>query len=200
MAEFDRKEFAEMCGVSPSYLNNYIKRGKVKLTGNKIDTAFPENKEFLEKRIKPSDAPAAESHHPGPAKKIKGTGEPVSRQTSLEFSTRKRDAEIKKAEADAQLAELKAAKLMGEYIPLTNAQNVISQMSQSFLTAYRDLSENLVIKIAHEAKLNQAKTAKLRGEIISGMNMAMDNAVENAKKDLNRMADELSEQKQMRVR
>ena len=47
---YTKKRYAELAEVSLQYLNEYIKRGKIICTGQKIDDCLPQNEYFLQKR------------------------------------------------------------------------------------------------------------------------------------------------------
>lgn len=189
MALLSRKEFAEKCGVSPSYLNNYIRRGKVVLKNNKVDPNDPDNEDFYYKRINGSEPPPRKEKKPELPTELTPE-EKEEQERKRREADRRQDATVKKLEAEARLKQLQAAKLSGEAMPLNIAMDIIQQLSQSFITGFNGFCENLVLKISHEARLTKEQTADLRKSILNGMNVSIDNSVEQAKIDLQKMSDE----------
>ena len=194
MALISRKDFAKKCGVSSSYLNNYIRRGKVILFKNQVDTDDPENQEFFHKRIggtPPVSIPKPTPKIPEPEPEPELTAsEKIDIERRKIEGDRRTQATIQKLEAEARLKGLQAAKLSGESISLDVAMDIVSQLSQSFITGFRGFCENLALRIAHESRLSKQQTADMRKMITEGMNTSIDNSVEQAKLDLKKMAAE----------
>lgn len=184
MSLHTRKEFAELCGVSEPYLNNYIKRGKVVLTRNKVDDTIADNREFMEARIGKQKIKAAE------VETVKLN--PDQEDEVKNLSVKQKRANLRKTVAEADKKELEAQKLRGEAIPIDLTKNIISQLSQSFITSFRDLAEGYMLEVAHEAKFSNKKVAEFRVKLVDGINETMETAVEVASKDLKKLAAEFA--------
>ena len=202
MPLISRKEFANKCGVTSSYLNNYIRRGKVILIKNQVDMADPENQEFLIKRIggsgdvvvKKKLKKSPEPHHPEPDVGLTDSEKIEIEKRKIE-GDRRTVATIQKIEAEARLKQLQAAKLSGESISLDVAMDIVSQLSQSFITGFRGFCDNLALRIAHESRLSKQQTSDMRKMITEGMNNSIDSSVEQAKVDLKKMSEQYQSNK-----
>lgn len=192
MAIYTKTEYCKASGVNHAYLKKYIDRGKVIVTGNKIDTSFPENQTFLDERSEgeKSKIKAAEVI---PVELDEDQKEKV-RNLSLE----QKKENLRKTTAEADKKELEAAKLRGEAVPVDLVRNIVSQLSQSFIMQFRDAAEGYMFEIAHAAKLKEKEIADLRGKLVESINGAMQTAVEIARKDLKSLAAEYSQNKQLK--
>jgi hypothetical protein len=192
-----------MCGLSAGNLSNYIKRGKVILTGELIDDTKPENIDFLQKFADRKLEKSNESEintgeivdkHSNNTKK-----EPVVRQkTTPEGETeggysldRKLKAqELKKKEAETRLLNLKEEKIRGEHIPTELIRSIIILQSQSFVTAFKNGMEDFITIMAKAKGMNVNEVAEARGELIRVINSTANKAVDLAKKGIDNIVGE----------
>jgi hypothetical protein len=192
-----------MCGLSAGNLSNYIKRGKVILTGELIDDTKPENIDFLQKfadrkleKSNESEQNTGEiSNEP-----IKSTKkEPAQRQKTTNESEgeggysldRKLKAqELKKKEAETRLLNLKEEKIRGEHIPTELIRSIIILQSQSFVTAFKNGMEDFITIVAKTKGMNVNEVAEARGELIRVINTTANKAVDLAKKGVDSIVGE----------
>lgn len=167
MAFLSKKEFADKCGKTKSWLSVFIPRGKVVLSGEFIDDAIEPNKSFLKKwevkklehdTVEPAPvitAPEVNTTIP----KIKKTGSSASYD---ELEKRLKGLDADKREKEIEKLELQIAKLNGESIPTELAKMVMVQQSKSYIVFLKQTHENMITEIAAAAGLSSKATADLR--------------------------------------
>lgn len=202
MAFFNKKEFAEKCGLEPKNLAVYIGRGKVVVTrkGDEdvIDTSISQNKLFLEKRKgRQTEKQLVEEFKRRPAlvegmedypideqfrtvasgnarsSNEKKDGPPMDLVQSTEW-LRYRDA-IKR-EKEIEKLELDNQRKRGEVIPTVLIGPLVFQMNQSIMTAFKNGAEEIVRMMGKKYGMTAADMSEMRGQLIKITNTAMDKA------------------------
>lgn len=191
MALYSRREFYELCGVSKAYLTNYIKRGKVILTGNMVDDTIAENRTFMETRVNKGE----KEQKPKPPKFEDIPLDDEEKQELKDLSLRKKILDTKKVEEEVTRLQLTNSKLRGEAIPVELVKNVIAQLSKSVISAFKDGADALLTEIAHSKKLSNAEHARLRGVLVDIVNGSTNNAIQIANKDIKKLASDYSVKK-----
>lgn len=203
MALHTRKDWGLMCGLSAGNLSNYIKRGKVLLTGDLIDDSKPENqdfrKKFTEKKLEKSneaeqkpaeisnEAPKSTKKEPVQRSKTTNEGEG---EGGFSLDRRLKAQELKKKEAETRLLNLKEEKIRGEHIPTELVRSIIIQQSQSFITAFKNGVEDFITIVAKAKGMNVNEVAEARGELTKVINLTANKAVEVAKKGIDNIVGE----------
>ncbi len=211
MALHSKKDFATACGLTTGNLTNYIKRGKVLMSGDWVDDTVPDNKDFLDKRraamiqeiskeLKvdlpvPNVKPVQKVQPPAPDIDFKAVA-PES-MGGLSLSQMKTSLEIEKLKVDTRLQELKEEKIKGEVIPIVLVKQIFSAHSQSIITSQKDFIEELLINISKEAKLSGTQLAKLRGKMVKGLNEGVDKAIAITERSVKVLVDEFSIKKEV---
>lgn len=190
MALYTKEEVREMCGVSRNYLNQYISRGSVIMSDNMIDDSIAENRQFIEARKKKGVDEKKEKPPPPKFEDIPLADE--EKEQFKDLSLRKKIADTVKTEKQVHELELKIAKLQGEAVPIDLVKNVISQLSKSVISSFKDGADALLTEIAHSKKMTNAEHARLRGVLVDIVNGSMNNAIVTAKKDIGKLASEYS--------
>jgi hypothetical protein len=196
MTIYTKKEWREKCGLLPPHLTEYIKKGKVKLNEQSlIDDELPLNADFLAKRkeilldkSKELENNAALS----PDKNNKSTKSEGDYET-LDRRIKKQD--LLKKEAETRLLNLKEEKIKGEHIPTELVKGIVMQMSQSFVTAFKNSMEDFITNIAKEKGLTVNDISNYRGKLVNVINLASENSVKLAKKNIKSLVDEYSEKR-----
>ena len=166
-----KTEFGKRCGLSPGNLSNYIARGQVIVTDNKIDISKIENIEFLDKR----------------KNKIEKTTQDRSQDYQL------KEIEIAKKKKETRLLEIKEAKALGLVIPTEMVKILFTQHSKSILTSFDNAIERILTKISKVKKLTNIERSKFRGELKTELNLAVDKSIEQSKRSINKMVLEYTE-------
>lgn len=214
MALISKSEFARQAALTVSNLGNYIKRGKVfeseEFPGY-IDSDLEANYVWLEQRRtklaqkgklppekpgvdaeKPNEnaktaAPAQEKSADKPAKKK----QPLrAAKELLELDEKKKRAEIERIESTTRLNELRIQKQEGELIPFSLIQPIMVQLMRSVTSAFKQGGENLIIEFTHRHSLTAAQQAELRKALKEIINLAVDEAVDDAKTTSERISEE----------
>lgn len=193
MALHLKADFAKMCGLTTGNLTNYIKRGKVILSGDYVDDTIPVNKDFLGKRIDKAEPAPPKLHmlRPDPGEpEIPDTGEDdeggeaPGMENFFLLDKKYKAAQLKKVKVDTRLQELKEEKLRGELVPVELIKNLFRAYTQSIITANKDGIEELLINFSAEHRLRGDQLAALRGKVVGILNNSIDKSVAVAQKNL----------------
>jgi hypothetical protein len=208
MAEYSRKEFFELCGISKGNLAVNIKRGKVVLNANnKIDTnvkKYPMNVDFMEKRLNGPIKSESKPKTVATKKEIKPVVL-VSDESELEreervrekynVETRIKNADLEKKEIDLQIAKVKLAKTMGDVIPTDMVKDLFAQQFKSVTTSFHQAADNFIMDIAKRAGLKRDDIADLRGKLIEMINEGIVEAQIESKKAVRVIVKDYSEKR-----
>lgn len=196
MALHLKADFAKLCGLTTGNLTNYIKRGKVLMSGDYVDDSVPINKDFLEKRKGSVPPPAPKLHmirpDPGPVEipntgeddDDSGFGEDGEGESGYLLDRKLLKKKIGKLEVDTRLQELKEEKMRGELIPVDLVKNLFRTHTQSIVTSMKDGIDELLINFSVEARLRGDQVAGLRGKIVGILNNGVDKSVVITQKNM----------------
>lgn len=209
MAFYKQSEFAKLTGKSPGYISQYISRGKIIKSGKFIDSNVRENADFMLKwGAKDGDPPVAK-----PAEEKKKSAAPVitiaapvrTKQPpdisseppaadsggQYQMDLNKKEADLEYKEAQTRILMLKEAQLRGEQIPTELVKDMISLLSKSIISSYKESADAILIDISHRTKMSSENTAALKGKLITAINTAHDKAISEAIKRVKTIEDEL---------
>ena len=206
MALYKRKEFQEKCQVTKGYLNMYIKRGKVILTGNMVDDELSDNAFFLQTRLEKiaAESPTQSTKKPAPklseaaVAKVKEEQdkEPPKEATEMYgLSVEKKAQEVKKLKSDIETAEMKRAKMAGELIPTDLVMTIFASHFKSVTVSFHQAANNFLSMIAKQNELDRDQVAKIRGELIEVINKAVKGSIQASKKEIRNVVAEYSQSK-----
>ena len=202
-----RKEFSEAVGASYSVVVSYInqKRIVVDKKTNKIDTDNGVNILFIAKqkakgKVKPEFMNLGKLPEPKTQPKKRGRPANSKNQKPIEGESLKLadgtivsafDLEVKrkmldneKKEVDIRVKKLEEQRLEGKSIPTFIVENLIAQLSKSFIKTYSDGTENFSTEFSHKNKLTVHQAAELKSGLVDMINKAHDAAIQQTKKDL----------------
>lgn len=214
MALHPKADFAKLCGLSTGNLTNYIKRGKVILSGDQIDDSVPENRDFVLKRkgmappepekklhmIKPDPGPP-EAQDIGPEDEDSddngddGLTDDDGSESSYALNKKKLKKQIEKLDVDTRLQELKEEKMRGELIPVDLVRNLFRAHTQSIVTSMKDGIEELLINFSVEARLKGDQLATLRGKMVGILNNGVDKSVIISQRNMRSIVDQVKVKK-----
>lgn len=200
MAKLSRTEFAEECGVTPVYLTQYIKRGKVIIDADgSVDTKKRINLDFKEARTDKSSVIIDKK--PVVVKESKSKLPPLP-QGETASDTRKYNLElqlkhltIEKAEQEVELNRIRIAKQTGEVIPTDLVRVVVAQIFKGVTTAFHQGCDNFISVIAKQTGMNATDKAKLRGELIGIVNQSVIDGQAENKANIKNIVEEYSEKR-----
>lgn len=227
MPLYKQIEFAEIVGKTRGYINTYIKRRKIVMSGDYIDTDHAQNREMMEKWLAQKNGtpppPKPEKPKPEPKKrgrprkpkedpppkktkelkiakpveskpKVPNTGnapyDPDAGLSSLDRQKAIADIELK--EARIRILALDEAKLRGENIPTSMVGDLISLLSRSFQTSYKNGAQQILLDIAHELKMDPKQEAKFKGKLIRLINKSHDDGIKEAKMGVKNIVEQIS--------
>lgn len=180
MALKTKKEFAALVNQSTRWLSVYIERGKVVVNKKgMIDTENVVNKSFLlqydpTKKTEPQipreetfKDPTATSERPAELGDIPDVY--VSDARYKHFLALK-------TERAAELDRLKIDKIKGEVIPSDLMPPVILQHNQSFVTAFKNVADQILTDFAKIKNFSVAEIADMRGRMLQAINDGAKNA------------------------
>jgi hypothetical protein len=196
MAFYTKHDFGSLTGFKTNNLSNYIKRGKVILTGGLIDDSIPQNASFLKKFserakniIVASDTSAI--------KKESSTKNSASSSTIYGMELKLKRAELAKKAADTIHVQLKIDKLTGASIPTDLVKGVVSQLSKSLISSFKDGADGFLIEISKRKSLTINETAELRGVLINVINQSSTKAIAECKKNIRTIVNEFSTKREV---
>lgn len=203
MAIYTRIEFAKKCGMPNNRLAIYISRGKVDLMDNgMVDMENHKNKSFYQKRISKTGVEVDDSEiiptEPviivdEPAKKRTVNVKSSGNESLFELDLKKKRVDIELKEAEIRLKNIEEQKKLGELIPVDIVKTMMMTQAQSQVTSFKDAMDLFLVRISAKKKLTLEETAELKGGLIELINKAIDTSVENSKKTMRKIIDELSE-------
>tara|TARA_R110002167_G_scaffold248456_1_gene454460 strand:+ start:1196 stop:1855 length:660 start_codon:yes stop_codon:yes gene_type:complete len=200
MAFYKQIEFAELIGKSRGWLNVYIKRKTIIMSGDFIDDKIEKNKKFLDKwiskknEVKKIPVPKKKESVKTPGPKIPEPAEVKLKAPNIQepkeiqitapendLDRQKKVAEIRFKNSQIEKNELQSAKLRGDSIPTSMVSGVVSTLGRSFQNAYRNGAEVLLLEMSHKAKLSSKLEAELKGLLIELINKSHADAITEAK-------------------
>lgn len=161
----------------------------------------PPPKEKKPKKEKKKPPPKKEKEFivapPKPPKppKVPNTGggvtyDPDAGMSSLDRQKTIADIELK--EARIRILALDEAKLRGENIPTAMVGDLISLLSRAFQTSYKNGSQQILLDISHEMKMNPKQEAKFKGKLIRLINKSHDDGIKEAKMGVKNIVEQIS--------
>lgn len=203
MAKVSRKLFAEICGVKPNYLNNYIGRKKVHVgNDNLIDDSLPMNAEFKSNRVRKKEEPKKEKFEPLPLTaeelKLKKQQSEIEAQAATKkynLEQQLKELAIEKAEQEVELNKIKIAKAQGEVIPTDLVKVVFAQHSKSITVSFHQGADNFISQIAKRTGMKREEMASLRGELIKVVNQSVKDSIKESKVAIKNIVSEYSEKR-----
>ena len=207
MAYYSQADFGELIGKPRNWVHEYIKRGKIIMSGEVIDSKIEINKKFAEKWI----AKKSEVKKKAPPKKLKSPnisepvkvelpGPNISAPEEIDISdskgddleTAKKKAEIRFKISQIEKNDLQAAKLRGDSIPTVLVSGVVSTLGRSFQSSYKNGAEALLLEIAHKVKLPPKLEAEFKGQLIKLINKSHADAIKQAKTTIDTIVSEVA--------
>lgn len=204
MTCYSRIDFARLCGVESRHLSNYIKRGKVVLTGELVDDKHPTNSSFLQKRrekilqietvyeIEEKPQQALQTEKKINIQPVIPDKQPKQNLTQYQLEAEIKKADLAKKEVDTRIALLKEEKLMGVSIPTDLVKVVIANLSKSIISAFKDGADNFLIEISKRKSLSISEIAECRGELIKIINTSSTRAISESKRNVKSIINEYS--------
>lgn len=207
MALYSKKDFAGLCGIQTKQLSVVISRGNVILTGDLIDETLPKNAAYLlkqrERQLKITSAPAS----PDPKPKNISDSEPIepvnkSKKNKKDLSIYSLDQEIKladlqKKEVDTRIQLLKEEKLIGASIPTDLVKSVISNLSKTMISSFKDGADQFIIEVSKRKSLSVVESAELKGKLVEIINLSSTKAISESRKNLKNIINEYSNKKEV---
>jgi len=197
--------FAKMIGVVASYVDTYVKRGRIVVLANDhtlVDITDPTNAAFAkwvrENKKTKSEVPIEKTKSEIPKINIeRKISEPVTSEaekTVNKIMIRKNEADLEKKLVDIEEKKLKNSKLRGETIPTKMVKDLISQLSKSMISSYKDAAQLLLVEFSHRKKLSASEESEMNGELIKIINISHDRAISETKKQLEVIISTVSDQ------
>lgn len=209
MAILSRSEFCEQYGITNANLSTYIGRKNlfIDVKTNKIDTVHPVNKTWIDKRAtkitsttskkKVTNVTQSNSDDSDPeddeiigtayrtgSKKISKAVEKAALE-KIEIDSKKRLADLRKKELDADLVQLRVEQMKGSNISVDTVKLIISNLSKAFITNYRAYSEQLINEIAHEFGVPNQDRVRFLSKLNNQLNTIHSKTISDARHQFN---------------
>lgn len=201
MALYTKKEFAALCKQATNYLSVQIGRHKVIVENDKINSENLTNKLYLEKIYGRMDFVPTEAAKPVKSQQIplippSDPDNPLTPQeaakiaelygnmeyVTLEKIYKFRQGEKLKSEIEKNGIDIQKKK--GEVIPSELIAPVFVQHNQSFLTAFKNASEQILTEYGQIKKFTAEEMAFMRGRLTVAINEGMRSAEELTSKSI----------------
>ena len=214
MTHLKIKEFAQECGKLPSYINTYIKRGKIEaehifVDGKQIrviDITLPVNSAFLNKcRNSPSYTEGhletknqpkqkSDTQQKQTTKKTKELTKEQAEQTRIVNEKLKADLmqkhlSIEKSKREIEKLEIANMKALGNIIPVSTVVEFLPSIVRSISQSLEKESENLIGDII--AMTGGSNTERV--EYIKRLKRSIARANRSALKEINVVIDNITE-------
>jgi len=209
MPFYSQADFAKLLGKKDSYVSTYISRGKIVKSGSVIDSTIQENIDIMKKCgvdvefINGESKTRSKPPEVGPPKRIIkekkiniAPPEYPSNANSggqYQLDLDKKEAELEFKQVSTRIKLIEEAKLRGELVPLAQITDLISMFSRSIITAYKESIDQFLIEVNHRKKMSSKDSAELKGEMIRLINVAHDNSINTAIKELKLMSPKTDE-------
>lgn len=187
MSLLTKAQFALLLKWQSNKLSVYLKRGKIIISNDLIDTEIETNRLFLEKYL-----PRDESDSPPPSTpmvpSISGVAPPGEMKdpenlfTDLGIPTYNESLRVLKyrdslkREKEIEKLELENAKKRGEVIPSELVKPVFLQHNQSIITEFKNTTEEFLRVIAKKYSITGNDVAEYTGLFTTCINTAIKNA------------------------
>lgn len=218
MAELSKKDFAELCSIKTKDLSIYIRRGKVLVSGDMVDTMNPTNVYFMEgrerlmekKEAKKGDAEAVRSGEDALNKRVadkKNTKEPeinfdipapnAEPSAAYLIDNKIKTQELEKSKLQTLLLEAKLEKISGDSIPTELVKNMMLHHSKSITIAFENGMDNWLMMIAKKMNIGIKEMAEFRKELVPVINEAVKSSIEMSKNTIKNIIAEHSQKKEV---
>jgi hypothetical protein len=207
MAYYTRKDFGSLFAINPGDLSNYIKRGKIVLSGDLIDDSIQINKEFIANRLLKLNRGKVETDDGvpniqtpelgGSSPLITSPDDLLAKEKYHELQKKKIIAEIAQKESATRLNQFKIDKQKGELMPTDMVKIIFTQHTKSIVEEFKNAVDGILTKFSKRRDLDNAEVAEIRGELIKVINSATENAVKTSKKNIQNIISEYSETKEV---
>lgn len=201
MPYYSQSEFAKLIGKSNAYVSTYISRGKILKSGDVIDSTVQKNIDIMMKLGVDVDAingatTKRPTKPPTVTKKPQETKKENSKKIDIsppppentggqyQLDLDKKEAELEFKQVQTRIKLIEEERLRGELIPVDLVSEMISQLSRSIITTYKDSMDKFLIEVSHRKKMSDKDTAELKGLMVEQINKAHDNAITEAIKEL----------------
>ena len=202
-----KKKFSKLCGIETKALAVYIKRGKVVVNGDFIDSDNPINLYFFETReIKNENKSVPEKsgedklneRASSNVKEINTKFEyPAEAPASSAYlmDNKIKEQELEKNKLQTKLLEVKLDKVIGDSIPTELVRNLMLAHSKSITVSFKNGLENWLKVISKKLNISIEDVAAFRAELIPIINTAVNDAIDGSKKGIKNIVDEHSQRK-----
>lgn len=157
------------------------------------------NKAFIEKRLATKGKKESESQIT-PTVDGQALRAPVASKSANPALQKKFDMEALKVERQTQklqheieMQQAQLNKMAGKLIPTDLVIGLFQQNFKSFIDAFKNGADALLVDIAKKARLSRNDVAELRGQLIKVINSSVDEGVDNSMRTVKNIVDEYSQ-------
>jgi len=193
MAQLTKAAFADKCNMATNELAVYIKRKKVFVENDLIDTLNETNRVFYEKKTKkkaeaaPEDTPGTDTNRPTAKSSVSDLPEYIDSERKLKY------LDTLKREKDIERQQIEIEKSRGLLIPTEVVKVLFSvhtrSIVQSLRSQFETLTDNLIVKYG----LNNDDSVAIRKGTMEAINQAVEGSITDSKKSLENVVSEYTE-------
>jgi hypothetical protein len=198
MSLLTKKQFAAECGFDTKRLAVEIKRGKVVLKDDLINTEHETNRSFLEKRLnKKEDKPQTTPNQPlnptqpPPPQNLRDEDQDPENLFSIigiptysESERRLKFLDTVKRKQEIEKLKFELSKKRGEVVPSELMKPVFLQHNQSIVTEFKNAVDEVLRIFAKKHSLSVNEVAEITGQLTTNINTAITKATTTTSKSI----------------
>jgi hypothetical protein len=209
VASLTKKEFSAQCGLRTKELSVYIQRGKVIVEGEMIDEENEINRGFRtrclnkpKRQVEPSSKSEITLPDARQAPSKNRENDEFSRQNTtvtdralkkMDLDAEKKQKEIERLDQEMRIARLQEEKFLGKLIPTDIVKNLFAQHFKSVTLTFKQAADLIAIEFGKKAKIARNDQAELRGQMVTIINRAIEDGINESKRTLAHIVHEYSQ-------
>lgn len=156
------------------------------------------NKAFIEKRLatkgkKESESQITPTVDGQALRPVASKSANPALQKKFDMEALKVERQTQKLQHEIEMQQAQLNKMAGKLIPTDLVIGLFQQNFKSFIDAFKNGADALLVDIAKKARLSRNDVAELRGQLIKVINSSVDEGVDNSMRTVKNIVDEYSQ-------
>lgn len=189
-----KSDFAKLCKVDPASISYQLKKGKLVLTGDKIDLENEINDAYMNGKLRDAEFEPKEYEveYTEPQVNHSSDLKGISSLSMAELEKLQKQLAVQKLQKEVEEKQIRIDKANGLLIPYDAVSPLIIQLSKSYVTTFHTAAKNFINEFP---KLTPTEAAKQREKLIKEVNRSSKSAVGKVQRDLKAIVNEFSEKR-----
>ena len=111
----------------------------------------------------------------------------------MDLDAEKKQKEIERLDQEMRLSRLQEEKLLGKLIPTDMVNNLFAQHFKSVTLTFKQAADLIAIEFGKKAKIARNDQAELRGQMVTIINRAIEDGINESKRTLAHIVHEYSQ-------